>query len=181
MKMKTKYFFMLLVACFLGAQNMSAQNNDLDRRPRKRMSIEQVAEMQANRMAESWGLDDKTSAKFKEVYKRYKTELDDLWRKNMPKKPDMKPGEGKRPAPPTDADVDKMMRDRFKLGRKMLDIRERYYDEFRKFLTPKQVEKIYDQGEMDRGKFHREMNRRAGMKKPGGDRRPPMDDLMRDK
>ena len=181
MKMKTKYFFMLLVACLLGAQGINAQGNGPEKRPRKRMSIEQVAEMQANRMAGQLGLDDKTAARFKDMYVKYKKELDDLWRKNLPKKPDMKLDEDKMPPPPTDAQVDKMMRDRFKLSRKMLDVREKYYDEFRKLLTPKQVEKIYDQGEMDRGKFHREMNRRAGMKKPGSDRRPPMDGPMHDK
>ena len=50
----------------------------------------------------------------------------------------------------------------------MLDIREKYYDEFRKFLTPKQVQKVYEQGQKNKGKFHKEMNRRAGMKRPGG-------------
>ena len=54
--------------------------------------------------------------------------------------------------------------------RKMLDIREKYYDEFRKFLSPKQVQKVYDKGMMNHGKFHQEMNRRAGMKHPQGNR-----------
>ena len=69
---------------------------------------------------------------------------------------------------PTDEQVDKMMRDRFKQSRKMLDIREKYYDEFRKFLSPKQVEKVYNQGMMNQGKFHKEMNRREGMRRPDG-------------
>ena len=63
-----------------------------------------------------------------------------------------------------------MMRDKFKVGRKMLDLREKYYDEFRKFLSPKQVQKVYDQGQKNHGKFNKEMNRRAGMKHPHGDR-----------
>ena len=67
---------------------------------------------------------------------------------------------------PTDDEVDKMMRDRFKQSRKILDVREKYYDEFRKFLSPKQVQKVYDQGQKNYGKFSKEMNRRAGMKKP---------------
>ena len=68
------------------------------------------------------------------------------------------------------AEVDKMMRERFAQSRKMLDIREKYYDEFRKFLAPKQVQKIFDQGQMNRGKFKKEMNRRAGMKKMEGNK-----------
>jgi Spy/CpxP family protein refolding chaperone len=166
MKMKTKYFFVLLVAFIMGTQVMSAQHHENGKRPsRKRMTIEQMTDMQANKIIGDLGLDDKTAAKFKDVYAKYMKELNDLRKEYMPKKPDVKPGEGKANPMPTDAEVDKMMRDRFKQSRKMLDIREKYYDEFRKFLSPKQVQKVYDKGMMNRGKFHQEMNRRAGMKR----------------
>ena len=68
----------------------------------------------------------------------------------------------------TDDEVDKMMRTRFAISRKMLDIREKYYNEFRKFMTPKQVQKIFDKGVENHGRFQKEMNRRAGMKHPEG-------------
>ncbi len=171
MKMKTKYFFMLLVACFMGMQVMNAQHHDKSKHPgRKRMTIEQMTDMQAKRIIGELGLDDKTAAKFTDVYRKYMKEMDDLRKKNLPQKPQVKPKDGKMPPMPTDAEVDKMMRNRFKQSREMLDIREKYYDEFRKFLSPKQVQKVYDQGHMNRGKFHKEMNRRAGMKKAQGDK-----------
>ena len=166
MKMKTKYFFVLLVAFIMGTQVMDAQNREHGKRQHhKRMTVEQMADKQANKIVGDLGLDDKTAAKFKDVYAKYMKELNDLGKEYMPKKPDVKPGEGKANPMPTDAEVDKMMRDRFKQSRKMLDIREKYYDEFRKFLSPKQVQKVYDKGMMNRGKFHQEMNRRAGMKR----------------
>lgn len=166
--MKTKYFWMLLVACFLGTQVMNAQDNKSGKREHKRMTMEQMSEMQANKIANQLGLDDAKTAKFKEVYKKYMKELNELRKKDMPQKQDMKKGEPQAPKQMTDAEVDKMMRERFAESRKMLDIREKYYDEFRKFLSPKQVQKVYDQGQMNRGKFHKEMNRRAGMKRQGG-------------
>ncbi|MBE6275520.1 MAG: DUF3826 domain-containing protein [Bacteroides sp.] len=175
MKMKTKYFFMLLIACLMGAQSLSAQNKEAGKRPRKRMSIEQIVEMQSNKIVADLGLDDKTADKFKEVYKKYKTEMNDLWKKNMPKKPEVMPGQGQPKQMPTDAEVDKMMRDKFKMSRKMLDIREKYYDEFRKFLSPKQVEKIFDYGQHYRDRFQKEINRRAGMKPKDGGHRPSWD------
>ena len=67
----------------------------------------------------------------------------------------------------TDAEVDKMMRDRFAQARKMLDIREKYYDEFRKFLSAKQVQKVFDKGMDNHGRFRKEMNRRSDMNKDG--------------
>ena len=166
MMMKTKYFFVLVAAFVMGTQVMNAQRHEQGKRPQghRRMTIEQMTEMQANKIIGELGLDDKTAAKFTDVYKKYMMELNDLRKKNMPKKPDVKPEDGKAPAMPTDAEVDKMMRNRFKQSRETLDIREKYYDEFRKFLSPKQVQKVYDNGQMNRGKFHKEMNRRAGMK-----------------
>lgn len=169
MMMKTKYFFVLVAAFVMGTQVMNAQRHEQGKRPQghRRMTIEQMTEMQANKIIGELGLDDKTAAKFTDVYKKYMMELNDLRKKNMPKKPDVKPEDGKAPAMPTDAEVDKMMRNRFKQSRETLDIREKYYDEFRKFLSPKQVQKIYDQGQMNQGKFFKEMNRRAGMKPQG--------------
>ena len=169
MMMKTKYFFVLVAAFVMGTQVMNAQRHEQGKRPQghRRMTIEQMTEMQANKIIGELGLDDKTAAKFTDVYKKYMMELNDLRKKNMPKKPDVKPEDGKTPAMPTDAEVDKMMRNRFKQSRETLDIREKYYDEFRKFLSPKQVQKIYDQGQMNQGKFFKEMNRRAGMKPQG--------------
>ena len=166
--MKTKYFWMLLVVCIIGAQSMSAQSREPGKKPQRRMSVEQMSEMQANKIANNLGLDDKKTARFKEVYKKYTRELNDLWKKNKPEKPKVKPGEGEQRPMLTDDEVDKMMRTRFAISRKMLDIREKYYNEFRKFMTPKQVQKIFDKGVENHGRFQKEMNRRAGMKHPEG-------------
>lgn len=170
--MKTiKYVGMLVTALFLGIQVMNAQAPDQQGRgPKgKRMSIEQMTEMRCSRIIKELGLDDKTAARFTEVYKKYMEELQAV-RKEFAG--DFHKKRGEKPQPPTDEEVDKMMRDRFAASRKTLDIREKYYDEFRKFLTPKQVAKVYDQGQQDRGKFQQEMNRRKGMKRPDGPRGP---------
>ena len=174
MKMKTKYFFVLMVAVLMGTQVMNAQNETnkrTDKRMRPRMTMEQVADKQAAKIVTDLGLDDKTAAKFTEVYQKYMKELDDV-RKEFPLY-GVKGMKAKAQASiPTDEEVDKMMRDRFKQSRKMLEVREKYYDEFRKFLSPKQVQKVYDHGQMNRNLFHQEMNRRAGMKHERGGGHP---------
>ena len=180
MKMKTKYFFMLMVACFLGTQVMNAQNEE-QRRGRKRMTLEQITELQANKIVQELGLDDATAAKFTDVYKKYKKEMESVRKPNFGKRPDVKTGDkGQRPVS-TDAEVEKRIKENFAQSRKMIDIREKYYDEFRKFLSPKQIQKIYDQGNSVRGKFHREMNRRAGMKPMDEGNRPPVNGRNRGK
>ena len=170
--MKTKYFFVLVAAFVMGTQVMNAQRHEYGKKmnhKRGEISMEKVAEMQANKIIGELGLDDKTAAKFTDVYKKYMKEMNDLRKEYMPK---VKAGEVSMSSMPTDAEVDKMMRNRFKQSRETLDIREKYYDEFRKFLSPKQVQKIYDQGQMNQGKFFKEMNRRAGMKPQGSHPKP---------
>ena len=130
--MKTKYFFVLLVACFMGTQVMSAQHHENDKRqPRKRMTIEQMTDMQADKIIGDLGLDDKTAAKFKDVYAKYMKEMNDLRKEGM----------------------DFRMRGRIQKGDTLAKMKM-------------QVEKVYNKGMMNQGKFHKEMNRRAGMKKP---------------
>ena len=171
MKMRTKILFVLMVAVLMGTQVMNAQNEQgkEPRRSHKRMTMEQMVERQASKIVAKLGLDDKTAARFTDVYKKYMKELDDVRKEYAPdlkvrgKVEKDKEGTDFKMKTPTDEEVDKMMRDRFKQGRKMLDVREKYYDEFRKFLSPKQVQKIYDQGQMNNGNFRREMNRRAKM------------------
>ena len=67
-----------------------------------------------------------------------------------------------------------MIKGRFTQSRKMLELREKYYDVFRKFLSPKQIQKVYDMEMKDSQRFHQEMNRRSGMKAPQGRQRPSM-------
>jgi hypothetical protein len=166
--MKTKYFWMLVVAFVMGTQVMNAQaNKPKEKKEHKRPTMEQISEMQSRRIVDELGLDDKTANKFTEVYKKYMKEMNDLRLKNMPKKSDMKKDEPNKPKSFTDAEVDKMMRNRFTQARKMLDIREKYYNEFRKFLSAKQVQKVFDKGMDNHGRFRKEMNRRSGTNKDG--------------
>ena len=171
--MKTKCLVMMVVAVLMGTQVMNAQDKSEQgkRHGRKRMTMEQMVNMQANKIIGDLGLDDKTAAKFKDVYAKYMKEMNDLRKEGMDFRMRGRIQKGDTLAKmkiqmPTDDEVDKMMRDRFKQSRKILDVREKYYDEFRKFLSPKQVQKVYEQGQENHGKFHKEMNRRAGMKRP---------------
>ena len=169
--MKTKYFWMLVVAFMMGTQVINAQaDKPKGKREHKRPTMEQIIQMQSQRIVDELGLDDKTAAKFAEVYKKYMKEMDDLRKQYMPAKSDFKKDKPSMPKSLTDAEVDKMMRDRFAQARKMLDVREKYYDEFRKFLSPKQVQKVYNQGMANKERFHKEMRRRSDMKKDGKSR-----------
>ena len=158
--MKAKKFLMIAIALLMGTQTMVwAQDKPKDKPERKPMDKEQMQTMQCNRIIRELALDDATAAQFGPVYKKYMNELGEA-------RGTVRHEKGKRQAPsgsseasqkpkakplPTDAEVEQAMKERFARERKVLDVREKYYDEFRKFLSPKQVQKVYSM-ESSRGR-----------------------------
>ena len=59
----------------------------------------------------------------------------------------------------TDAEVEQQIKGRFAQSRKILDVREKYYDEFRKILSPKQIMKIYRTEQNNAHKLKKEFDR----------------------
>ena len=71
---------------------------------------------------------------------------------------------------PTDAEIEKEIKDQFAQSRKILDVREKYYNEFRKILSPKQIMKIYQTEKRNANKFRKEFDRRKGQQQGQGKR-----------
>jgi hypothetical protein len=117
-----------MVWLFVGS--VSAQDNE-----KKRPSREQLAELQARHIAGSLALDDATAKKFVDAYRDYQQEV---WNSGTSMK--------KRVVAQslTDAEIEKNIKERFAHSRKLLDIREKYYDVYRGFLSPKQIQRVYE-------------------------------------
>lgn len=150
--MKARKFFMIAIALLMGTQTMVwAQDKPKDKPERKPMNKEQMQTMQCNRIVRELALDDATATQFESVYKNYMNELREargtaLRNKEKKAAPSASAEASQKPEVkplPTDAEVEQAMKERFARERKVLDVREKYYDEFRKFLSPKQVQKVY--------------------------------------
>lgn len=117
-----------MVWLFVGS--VSAQDNE-----KKRPSREQLAELQARHIAGSLALDDATAKKFVDAYRDYQQEV---WNSGTSMK--------KRVVAQslTDAEIEKNIKERFAHSRKLLDIREKYYGVYRGFLSPKQIQRVYE-------------------------------------
>lgn len=181
--MKTRKFLMVLVAIFMGSQVALFAQEKKDTRPeRKQLNKEQMQEMQCNQIIKGLALDDATAAKFTPVYKQYMEEMratrDMGSRRNAANRT---AADKQTPKPiPTDAEVEQAIKDRFAQSRKMLDIREKYYNEFRNFLSPKQIQKMYNMEKHNGDKFRKEMKKRQGMKKQhDGKRRVAQGDMKK--
>ena len=162
----------VLAALLLGSQmTLSAQNRD-NKEKKQRPTQEQMMQMQTNQIVKTLMLDDATAAKFTPVYEKYLKELREC--RMMNHKPRAEKAQGtsatdKKDAPRpvmTDEQIATMLRNQFAQSRKMLDIREKYYNEFSKILSQKQIMKIYQQEKSNMNKFRKEFDRRKGQK-PG--------------
>ena len=180
--MKTKFIYVVLMALFLGSQmTLSAQNKENKER-KQHPTPEQMMQMQTNQMVRALMLDDATAAKFTPIYEKYLKERECRMMNFKPRaRKDAAQGTEANTAKETpkpvmtDAEIAKMLKDQFAQSRKMLDIREKYYNEFSKILSQKQIMKIYQQEKSNMNKFRKEFDRRKGQKpgqghKPGQDR-----------
>lgn len=170
--MKTKFMYAVMAVMLLGSQmSLSAQNKENKER-KQRPTQEQMIQMQTTQMVKTLMLDDATAAKFTPVYEKYLNELRECRMMNRKPRTDKdkanatEANTGKVEPKPvmTDAEIATMLKNQFAQSRKMLDIREKYYNEFSKILSQKQIMKLYQQEKNNMGKFKKEFERRKGQK-----------------
>lgn len=120
----------------------------------------QFRETQARRMAEDMGLDDKTSKDFKELFGRYAEEME----KAKGQHPEAGKDNRREQKTLTDAEIDKMIEESIDQEKKRVEVKEKYFKEFRKILTARQTARVLN---MDKRRGDRHMDFRGGSK--GGD------------
>lgn len=126
----------------------------------KKMSVEERHEHQTKFVVNMLKLNDATAAKFTPVYKEYLKAKDDLRRAGMKNR---RPQKGNI----TDADAEKIVKERLNASRQILDIREKYYNKMAKIITPTQLLKIYDMEQNFDNKMRSMWGNRTNGKHPG--------------
>ena len=131
---------MMFAFCTIGM----AQNEQ------QRMIREQLAEKQAKHIAQELAFDDAITQRFVETYCACQKEIWAL---------------GPRPEnePATEEEAEQAIRERFERSQAVLDLREKYYEEYSKYLTQKQIFRVYEleHQAMDRLHKHREHNQKG--------------------
>lgn len=152
--MKQRIMYGLFLLLFLGncgkAGAQDAPNGKHKATPEEHM------EKRASFIAQNLMLDDAKSVQFTEMYKRYLQEM----RTCMAGLREKKTGDKTQLS---DAEIEQQIRQRFERGRKILDLREKYYDEFKKVLSQQQILKMYS---IER-KFGRHAQRELANRKNG--------------
>ena len=127
----------------------SAQN-----RGRERMSREQFTQAQAQHIADSLGLSNDAKEQF---VKTYYDQQKEIWALG----PRISTGNSS-----SESEAQEAIQKRFERSQKILDIRQKYYQEYSKFMTQEQIQKMYG---MERDFMRRMSNQMAA--KGHGDRR----------
>ena len=121
---------MMVITMMTVATNVCAQAPN----QKQRLSREQLAEKQAQYIAHDLGLDEKTSSKFTDTYTQYQKEIWALGPRPHHKKGEMK----------TDAQTEQEIKQRFEMSEKILNIRQKYYKKYSKFLSQQQIQRVYE-------------------------------------
>ena len=98
------------------------------------MSRDQLAEAQARHISNELALDDATSKRFIETYVAYQKEV---WALG----PRLRQGHHNQNS---DADAEQAITQRMERSQQILDLRKKYYNIYRQFLTPRQIERAYE-------------------------------------
>lgn len=135
-------FFSITVSLLL-AVSMQAQQPNVSRQ-----QAMQRIEQQVQLYAATFALNEEQTLQFSALYKAYNKKMraihDRYRREPTPAKSTL-----------TDEQIEQRILDNFAQSRAILDTREQYYKEFREFLTPSQINQIFED----------EKSRRAKMKK----------------
>lgn len=126
---KIRFIMLALMTAICVAGAKAQQPNE-----KQKVSREQMVETQARHLADELALDDKTNDKFIETYINYKKELWAIAPKHDKKR---------QKVSETEQQAAQNMQQKFERSQKMLDIRTKYYKQFSKFMTQKQIELMY--------------------------------------
>ena len=149
--MKVKILLIAITAMLIGGQATAQPKEERN---------------QTKRIIKALALDNSQADEFTKVYTIYKEECKAVKEKYPPFKgmisPDAKQGrkaKGEQPPLPTDEEVEKSILDGFKREKALIDVKEKFYWEFAKFLTPQQIQKMYMMENAPRGGMQQNGNR----------------------
>ena len=141
-----KKFLIIILTLALTATISHAQQQREGQRPNR----EKMAQMQVKRIAKVLALDNATAEVFEKTFIAYKDECNKVNEKypvlppmNFDEEGNKKSKKGEEPMLPTDEEIEKQILDGFARERALLDLKEKYYKEFCKILSPQQIQKMY--------------------------------------
>jgi len=129
-----KKMLSLAICAIMMAVCSTAVQAQTEQSKKQRLSREELAEKQARHIAHELALDDATTQKYVATYKAYQQEV---WALG----PRVKRHQTESA---TEAEAEQANKARMEQRQKILDLREKYYKEYSKFLSQRQIERAYE-------------------------------------
>lgn len=126
MKSAFRILLFIITITFCGVSAYAQKDN------RQRMTREQLAKTQAKYITKEMAMDDSTAEKFVKTFCQFQK---DIWALGPRPKRDS--------SNRSEAETEQVLEERFAHSQKILNLRKKYYIEYSKFLTPKQIEQVY--------------------------------------
>ncbi|MBO7300471.1 MAG: hypothetical protein J6U53_03580 [Tidjanibacter sp.] len=142
----------MAILCTTATFAQGSKNNQ----PKQKLTPEQIATTQAQEIAYSLGLDDATTAKFVTTFVNYRMDI------RAAKK---SAGTKKIKKDMNEQQVEDALKAQFAHSKKVLDIREKYFGEYRKFLNPRQIQRVYELEKRQTEKMKAQQKERKANKK----------------
>ena len=150
MKRFIRFFFIAFAMIASVTTTFAQQSTPQRSSQQQRISREQLAEIEAKHIAHELAFNEDITSKFVAVYCNYQKEI---WALGSNKRA------GKKAM--SDKENEERIKQRFAMSEKILNIRQKYYKEYSKFLSQTQIERVYEQ---ERKLMKRHANKR-GMKR----------------
>lgn len=147
---------LFVLAVLLSPSYLAAQGNKAGK---PKPSKTEMAQKQAIRIADILEITDETRDRFIATFVNCQQEIWSLHKGNR---------KDKKTASLTEEQADSLIRARFDHSQRMLDTRRRYYEEYRKFLTPRQINRVY---ELERNMMKQINGKQRQVKKPKAPRK----------
>lgn len=103
---------------------------------KERLSREELALVQAQTIAKKLSMNDEVSKRFENLYVQQQKEI---WALG----PRLKNQNSQRATPNSEEETKKEIEERFERSEKILEIRQKYYLEYSKFLSQNEIKRIY--------------------------------------
>lgn len=116
--------------------------------PANRQQAMQRIEQQVRHYSEVFELNEEQAQQFGTLYKAYNKQMRAIYDQYRHERT----AEG---TTLTDEQIEQRILDNFAQSRAILDVREQYYQEFRKFLTPSQINQIFEDEKARRAQMRR--------------------------
>lgn len=154
-----KGLMLTLLLLLIALQPLVAEGRHPDGRPERRPPMD--IEAQCAELITLLELEGTAAEQFAPLFKRYHEEMISLFKQHRPPRP-QHPRSGERPARPelTDTEIEQHILGRFAVSRAIVDVREKYYHEFRRFMSPRQIVKLYEIEQFNADRMKREHHKR---------------------